>query len=159
MFFMGIVGHIKIKEHHKYPVCHHSRKDFVIADGKFLYYTTSFIAIEDFSQLTWKEKMDYLRASGTQMKRCRHTDRYIGGGLPWASQLNTTSLFFSRVSTGYTMLPGCLVKTGLCRTLLSVGRHTKDDTAEHKLRLGVKCPISERQKRGWVFKGAKPHAE
>lgn len=61
------------------------------------------------------------RAKGLQS--CTH--RYMGGGLPSASQLNTTSRFFSTFSTGYTMLPGCLVKTGLCRTLLSVGQQGK----------------------------------
>lgn len=66
----------------------------------------------------------------------------MGGGLPWASQLNTTSLFFSRVSTGYTILPGCLVKTGLCRTLLSVG-WSKQDSVSGQF---VKHTISQQQK-------------
>lgn len=78
-----------------------------------------------------------------------NTHRYMGSGLPWASQLNTTSLFLSRVSTGYTMLPGCLVKTGLCRTLLSAGQEGETTQLNINLDSGLfeKQPISQQQKR------------
>lgn len=93
------------------------------------------------------------------------THRYVGGGLPWASQLNTTSLLFPTVSTGYTMLPGCLVKVGLCRTLLSVGPQGNTTRVSKNLCSGLfaKQPISRRQKQVdaalSLSEGQKPQAD
>ena len=99
---------------------------------------------------------------GTDAALQSHAHRYMGGGLPWASQLNTTSLFLSSVSTGYTMLPGCLLKAGLCRTLVSVGRQAKttqlSTDPRQRARLWNSLLVSGRD---WVrlFPRAKPQAD